>query len=166
MPKAIEFHLLLLRSMFTKEDIQQINTEFWQGLTDKLGRKKNPHGSKVNWTKYNTGVGHLYFRMEADEMGARLCIDLQFSDAGVREVYYEQFLEFKNLLEKKLTGLKWYPEFDHWNGKQIARIAAELKGVSLFNRSDWPDMQRFLISNFVELDKFWLEFGEVFLALK
>lgn len=152
--------------MFGKEEFQELKKEFWDKLGSKLNRKKNPYGTKVPWMNYRTRINGLYFRMEADEHGARLCIDLQFKDEGVREVFFEQFEEFKSMLDSKLENLQWQNEFEHTNGLTISRISAELHDHNLKNKDHWPEMHQFLVRNFVALDAFWVEFSEVFENLK
>lgn len=153
--------------MFSKEEKQQNKLEFWSRLKDQMAKMKNPHGSKVNWMHYNTGINHLYFRMEADEHAVRLCIDLQFPDPGIREVFWDQFQEFKDMLDGIFKNtLIWDKEYEHLNGKDISRIYLEKDGVNINNRSDWDKMHLFLKLSFARLDKFWDEFGEVFFQLK
>ena len=152
--------------MLTKEEKKNLRIEFWSILEAQLEKDKNPHGSKVKWLNYNTNVKHLYFRMECDENGARLCMDLQFPDKGIRSLYYEQFKEFENILSSKFKDLKWQEDYEHTNGKTISRISIEKEGCHLFNRADWDKMQLFLKINFKKLDVFWGEFGEVFINMK
>lgn len=153
--------------MFTKEEEKQIRLDFWGELNAQLERTRGVNGNKVNWTNFNTRIKHLYFRMEADQFGVRLCIDLQFPDEGIRSLFYEQFTEFENKLNHHFgDALVWIPQFDHSNGKEIARIAAEKDGLNLFKREDWPVMHSFLLENFKKLERFWSEFGEVFIQLK
>lgn len=153
--------------MFSKEEKKSNKLQFWSKLEDQMMRLKNPHGSKVNWMSYNTRINHLYFRMEADESAVRLCIDLQFPDAGVREVYWDQFEEFKDMLHDRFKGkLIWLKEFEHENGKTISRIFLEKNEVNINNLKDWDKMHLFLKLSFVKLDQFWDEFSDVFLQLK
>lgn len=153
--------------MFSKEEEKQLRIDFWGGLNGELEKQRGLHGNKVNWMNFNTKIKPVYFRMEADGRGARLCIDLQFNDDGIRELFYEQFTEFESILTKSFgEDLLWYPEFEHSNGKTVSRIAIEKSNVNLFKREDWPEMQRFLKSNFIKLEAFWAEFGEVFVNLK
>lgn len=152
--------------MLGKDEAKAYRIEFWSRLEEQMKKIKNPHGTKVNWMNYNTGVKNLYFRMEADENGCRLVIDLQFPDPGIRSLYYEQFTEFKNLLDDKLKGLVWKSDFEHSNGKTISRIYTERADCHLFNKDDWDKMHLFLKLNFKKLDEFWTEFGEVFHNMK
>lgn len=152
--------------MLSKEEAKATKLEFWTRLQGQMEKMRNPHGSKVDWMNYNTGIKHLYFRMEADESGCRLCVDLQFPDKGIRDLYYEQFTELQNVFNDKLKSAKWIPEHEHWNGKTISRIVMEKDGCHLFNKEDWDKMHLFLKLNFAKLDAFWCEFGEVLKNLK
>lgn len=152
--------------MYSKEEVKELKLSFWNHLEEQLKKQKNPFGTKVNWMNYGTGFKDLYFRMEADESGVRLCIDLQFKDEGVREVFYEQFEEFKNILEENFKDLIWHKDFIHANGKTISRICIEKTGVNIYNRKDWDKMHLFLKVNFKKLDEFWNDFKDVFVALK
>ena len=152
--------------MFTKEEAKENKIAFWTKLDNELSKKRNAHGSKINWLSYPTGIKNLYFRMEADEEAVRLVIDLQFPDAGIRELYFQQFQEFQKILEERFKTVIWEKDFEHWNGKQISRIYLEKGGVNINRREDWDKMHLFLKLNFVKLDAFWDEFGEVFKLLK
>ena len=153
--------------MYSKEEEKQLKIEFWGQLNELLELERGLHANKVVWMNFNTKIKQLFFRMEADEAGARLCIDLQFLDKGIRELYYEQFTEFKNILDEKFEGKTiWQPAYEHWNGKTISRISIDKEGVNMYNRNDWPVIHEFLRDNFVKLENFWAEFGDVFLNLK
>jgi len=153
--------------MFTKEEEKQIRFDFWSELNDQLDQVRGVNGNKVNWTNFNTHIRHLYFRMEADQQGTRLCIDLQFPDESIRSLFYEQFTEFEQKLSDHFGDLLiWTPRFDHTNGKEIARIAISLDGPNLFKREDWPAMHTFLVDNFKKLERFWSDFSEIFVQLK
>lgn len=153
--------------MFSKEEAKQLKLDFWSGLNEKLELEKGLHANKVNWMNFNTKIKHIYFRMEADETVARLCIDIQFLDKGIRDLYYEQFTEFEKILAESFdTKIHWQPIHEHWNGKEIARISVQKKEVNILNRDDWEAMHLFLVENFVKLEHFWAEFSDVFVALK
>jgi hypothetical protein len=162
----IRLDLSKTMTMFTKDEEKEIKLQFWHGLTQELNHVKGLHANKVNWTNFNTSIRHMYFRMEADENGARLCIDLQFPDQGIRELFYEQFTEFSNILNKRFEDrLIWLPTFQHWNGKTISRIYVGMEG-NFYDRSQWPEMFTFLTQNFTILEAFWSEFGDVFKNMK
>lgn len=153
--------------MYSKEEEKEIKLQFWGSLNSKFEETKGVHGNKVAWMSFNTKIKSLFFRMEADREGARLCIDIQFLDESMRELFYEQFTEFENILQERFSNnLVWLPRFEHTNGRTIARIYSERRGINMYNRDDWGEIHKFLLSEFVKLEAFWAEFGEVFWNLK
>ena len=153
--------------MFTKEEKKDLTKRFWMTLEEKLQELGKTDGRNIDWMNYPNKINHLYFRMEADIEVVRFCIDIQFEFKGVREIYFEQFEEFKDKLTAQMPNeLIWLKEYDHWNGKNISRLFVELKDVNIFDEKSWEKSQMFLINNFLAFDIFWQEFGEVFRNLK
>ena len=153
--------------MYSKEEKKELKVGFWTELNDKLAEAGKAKGRNLEWMNYPTNIKRLFFRMEADETTARLCIDLQFLSKGIREVYYLQFQEFENKLKEAFTSeVHYVSDYEHWNGKTISRIYCELNGVNINNTEDWKNIHDFLIENFLNLDAFWEEFNALFLALK
>lgn len=153
--------------MFTKEEKKQLKLDFWEGVNTQLSAKGKSLGRNIDWMNYPTNIKRLFFRMEVNHQSAKLCIDLQFIDEGVREVFFEQFEEFQNILNNTITTqVHFVKDFPHANGKTISRIYIENSGGNIFNPKTWPEMTDFLVTHFIELDEFWQEFGEVFYNLK
>jgi hypothetical protein len=153
--------------MYSKAEEKNLKLEFWNTLTQSLKEKGKAKGRNIDWLHYPVKIKDLYFRMEVDRDSARLCIDLQFINEGVREVFFEQFQEFElklsNVFKSNLTFIR---DYQHPNGKIISRIYTELPGFDYYNKQTWEKIQNFLIENFLSLDEFWVEFGEVFHNLK
>jgi hypothetical protein len=153
--------------MFSKEEKKEFKVAFWNELNDKLTEAGKAKGRNIEWLSYPTQIKRLFFRMEADETSARLCIDLQFVTKGIREIYYLQFQDVEDKLKNAFTAdVKFVADLDHWNGKTISRIYCELEDVNINNKEDWPKIHDFLMTNFLNLDAFWEEFNELFYALK
>ncbi len=153
--------------MFTNDEKKNLTKRFWNDLNEKLSISGKMKGRNIDWMNYPNKINHLYFRMEATTELVRFCIDLQFLDAGVREVYFEQFEEFKILLSENMPyDLKWLKSYNHPNKKTIARIYAELNEVNIFDEKTWPSAHQFLQDNFLAFDEFWQDFGEIFRNLK
>jgi len=153
--------------MFTKDEKKDLTKRFWQSLEEKLTTTGKMKGRNLDWMNYPNKINHLYFRMEANEELARFCIDIQFLDDGVREVFYEQFEEFKKRLTESMPyELFWLKNYEHSNGRVISRIYSELKDVDIYDEKQWKASQQFLHDAFITFDEFWEEFGEVFRSLK
>ena len=105
--------------------------------------------------------------MQADGRRASISIELTHPDAGVRELFFEQFLELKTLLHETL-GETWRWEADavDANGQPLSRIFAELTPVNLFSRDDWPALISFFKPRLMALDEFWSNAQYAFDALR
>jgi hypothetical protein len=141
--------------MFTKEESSRIRQEFWTTF----GRYMNPvlsaEGMKVNWVNYHTRLKDVYFRMDAGAKSAMIAITMEQRDPGIRELFFEQFMEFKTLLHNEL-GENWNWELHATvDGKEISRIYTENSGVSIFNKEHWPDLISFFKPRIIALDSFW-----------
>ena len=130
--------------MFGRKEAQQYRKEFWTAFGRFMTRNRNDFGMKMNWLNYKTGLRHVYLRSHADNKKARVSIELQHPDAGIRELFYEQFLEAQNLLHN-LTGNEWtwQPEWHNEHGQEISRIFIEKEPLNLYEKSDWTDFFEF-----------------------
>jgi hypothetical protein len=141
--------------MFTREEASRIRHEFWTTFGKYMSPVLSAEGMKINWVNYHTRVKDVYFRMDAGQRSSSVSISLEHADLDIQELYFEQFLQFKNMLHSAL-GEEW-----EWqlrvavDGKTISRIYKELPGVSVFNRDHWPDLISFFKPRIIALDSFW-----------
>lgn len=151
--------------MYTKEEKKEIKIEFWTAFGIYM-RKYNGKYGKVNWTNYKTKIKDLYFRLEFNETQASFSIELQHPDS-IRELFYEQFVELKVLLDEALqTKLIWEEIFINDYDKAISKIHLEFPDVNLYNKNDWTKVFVFFEQKMVNLHKFWMEYKEIFKNLE
>ena len=94
--------------------------------------------------------------MDAESKSAYIAITIEHPDPGIQELYFEQFLELKELLHNTLgEEWKWQLHAKLEDGKVISRIFKELPGVSIFNKGDWPAPISFFKPRIIALDSFW-----------
>lgn len=124
-------------------------------------------GLRINWINYKTGEQHISFRMDADNHQATVAIVLSHPDAGIRQLYFEQFAELKRLLHEALQEeWEWEPQAAGPGGKDISRIGCRLGKVNIFNREDWPALISFFKPRIMALDEFWSSAKYAFEALR
>ena len=124
-------------------------------------------GDTTNWINYKTGLKNVYFRMQADNRRASIAIELTHPDAGIRELFWEQFLELRTLLHETLGETwTWEPAAVDASGTALSRIYTELAPVNLFSRDSWPALISFFKPRMVALDAFWTDAQWSFEALK
>lgn len=121
----------------------------------------------INWINYKTGLKGVAFRLHADLRHARIGIELTQPDAGVRELFFEQFREVKTLLHAAVREeWHWEPTAVNEHGQPLSCIYQELQPVNLFNRDDWPALISFFKPRLIALDEFWSEAQYAFEALR
>jgi hypothetical protein len=142
--------------MYSREESSRIKHEFWTTF----GRYMNPilsaEGMKTNWVNYHTKVKDVYFRMDAGKKSAAISISMEHADPDLQELYFEQFLEMKDMLRATLQEeWEWQLHSPHADGKIVSRIYKEISNVSVFNKDHWPDLISFFKPRIIALDAFW-----------
>jgi hypothetical protein len=97
--------------MYSKAEATQLRQAFWTAFGQYMAPVPSAEGESTNWINYKTGIKHVYFRMQADNRRASIGIELTHPDAGIRELFFEQFLEVKTVLHEAL-GEQWTWEAD------------------------------------------------------
>ena len=105
--------------------------------------------------------------MEAGKKSASIAIEIAHPDAGIQELFFEQFLELKNVLYSALDeDWEWQLHTADENGKTVSRIFKRLDGVSIFKKNDWPALISFFKPRIIALDEFWSDAKYAFEARK
>jgi hypothetical protein len=142
--------------MYSKQEAAQLKQEFWTTFGKYMSPVQSAEGEKINWINYKTGEKDIFFRMQADNKGAMISIDITHKDKEIQQLYFEQFQEVKKFLDAA-TGEDWLWQLhtaDEY-GKVISRIANMLTGVSIFKKEDWPELISFYKQRMIALDEFW-----------
>jgi hypothetical protein len=94
--------------------------------------------------------------MKAERDFASIGIEIAHGDEEMQELYFDQFLQVKNLL-KQSTGEEWDWKLHATNemGQTISKIEKILPHVNVMERSDWPAIISFLKPRIIALDEFW-----------
>lgn len=153
--------------MFSKEEAASLRKQFWISFGKYMKPIAGAEGLPLNWINYKTGVKNIFFRMDAEKKHASIAIEIAHPDAGIRELFFEQFREFRLLLESTLAEQwEWQPSVTNAYDKQVARIACALPNVSVYNQQQWPNIIAFLKPRIIALDEFWTDVKPIFEDLK
>ena len=153
--------------MYSKSEATQLRQAFWTALGQYMAPVPSAEGDTTNWINYKTGLKHVYFRMQAGNRRASIGIELLHPDAGIRELFWEQFMELRPLLHETLgEPWTWEAAATDAHGLPLSRIYTELAPANLFNREDWPALISFFKPRLIALDAFWTDAQYTFEALK
>ncbi|MDT3401510.1 DUF4268 domain-containing protein [Mucilaginibacter terrae] len=153
--------------MYSKEQASQLRQTFWTTFGQYIAPQPSAEGLKINWVNYKTGIKYLNFRMQAENRSASIGIEISHPDAGIQELFFEQFKELRLVLADALNeDWEWVLHTNDEYGKTISRIYTQINGVSIFNRDDWPTLISFFKPRIIALDEFWDTAKYSFDALK
>jgi hypothetical protein len=94
--------------------------------------------------------------MNAARNSAGISISIEQRDPEIQELYFEQFMALKELLQATLAEeWQWQLHFRTNDGKVITRIYKEIPDVSVFNKDHWPELISFFKQRIIALDNFW-----------
>ena len=142
--------------MYSKAEASQLRQAFWTTFGQYMAPVLSDDGLETNWINYKTGVKGVQFKLHADNRHASIAIELTQPDAGVRELFFEQFLALRTLLHETLgEEWTWAPDAANEHGRPLSRIYKELAPANLFNRNDWPALISFFKPRLIALDAFW-----------
>jgi len=113
-------------------------------------------GFRVNWPNYKTGVRDIYFRMKAEQNFASIGIEICHSDIELQELYFDQFVQLKNLFYKSATeDWEWKLLVPNEFGQPISKVEIVLLSVNVMEEEFWPEIISFFKPRIIALDEFW-----------
>lgn len=143
-------------AMFTRAEASLIKQEFWTTFGKYMSPVPSSEGIKINWVNYHTKTKDVYFRMHTGPKHATISIAIEHADPDIREMYFEQFLELRDLLHASLQEeWSWQLHAVSDDGKVTTRIFKELPNTSVLNKNDWPALISFFKTRIIALDEFW-----------
>jgi hypothetical protein len=153
--------------MYSKREATQLRQEFWTAFGQYMAPVLSAEGEKINWTNYKTGEKNIYFRLHADNKTASVAIEIAHKDEALQALYFEQFRELKTLLQNTLQEeWIWLLHTTSDSGRLISRIYKTINPVSVFNKSDWPQLISFFKQRIIALDEFWNTAKHIFEAMR
>ena len=153
--------------MYSKQQASQLKQEFWTVFGQYMTPVLSAEGEKINWINYKTGEKDIYFKMQADNKTAFIAIEITHKDAGIQQLYFEQFAELKKIMENVLEEQwTWQLHITGEKGKLISRIFKQMESVSIFKKEEWPLLISFFKPRIIALDEFWSSAKYGFEALR
>ena len=142
--------------MYSRQEASQLKQEFWTAFGQYMTPVVSADGEHINWVNYKTGEKNIQFRMNADNSTAIISIELTHKDAGIQQIYFEQFFLLKNVLKDAMQEeWNWVLHTQDETGRTISKIFKELPRVSIYQKEKWPEIISFFKPRIIALDDFW-----------
>lgn len=152
--------------MLSKEERKERNEKFWSAFKEVMRKTMSSNGRRKNWATYPTEIRDVYLRLICDGKLTAMCLDIQFKDASVREIVWEQLGELKSVMDAsmKQKGV-WIENHLTKEGHTINRIQWELPEKNFYNDEDWAEIHTFFKTRLIEFDSFYQEFKDILILL-
>jgi hypothetical protein len=149
--------------MYSPAESSKIRQDFWTVFGQYMKPVPSAQGLRINWQNYKTGVKDVYFRMKTERDFVSIGIEITHRDEEMQQLYFEQFEEFRKLLDAELQE-SWDWELHQFDdlGKIVSRIQKVKKGLNVYDQNDWPEIITFLKPRVIALDAFWANIKPAF----
>lgn len=137
--------------MYSAQESAAVKEEFWTKLGQYLAPIPSAGGEKINWINYKTGVKAIRFKMDALQKDAFVSVDI-VAEASLRIKLFAMFKQFENEFPE---GYEWAEYCEDEQGRVLSRLFLEIEKVSVFRKTDWPELIQFFKAQVLAWDVFW-----------
>lgn len=140
--------------MYSKEELKELKKEFWEGFGVYCSHIPALKRRKSKFMLYNTKMKGVEMKFDATRYGAFVILEINLNDAKDRLNKYEQFEQYKTLMEKDFpNGLIWDFAFLREAGNEVCRIYIHKSGIDLHRRIQWMEFYKFMADEMLKLEK-------------
>ncbi len=141
--------------MLSKEEFKQYKITFWEEFKQHMSKHRSASGRKMNWLQYRTDIKNIFLRLETNKSTVRVCFDIQFKDADIRAIVWEQMGE---------EGI-W--EEHYWNEtiSDFSRIYWEKTDLNYLNPEKRSAIFDFFEDKLIRFDKFYDVYKDILINL-
>jgi len=152
--------------MYSKEEIKEIRTEFWNDFKKHMQQFRSSNGRRMNWLNYPSEVPNVYIRLHADNRGISFSFDIQGKDEGIRAILWEQMTELKVMLESEMGDEgEWIADAYSETAGDFCSIRWSKEGLRFFNPNNKEEIFAFFEERLLKFDIFYQEFKDILINL-
>ncbi len=137
--------------MFSKQEAQQLKTEFWTAFGKSFPRK---------WILYDTKIKDFSFKFFADNKKAEVSLDIEMRDEVFRNAYFEKIESLENMLPEYIGTFEKDEYLVLENGKTISRYWVVLHGVAIYNKNSWQQIFEFFVEKMDGFERLFFDFED------
>lgn len=137
--------------MFSKQEAQQLRTEFWIAFGKSFPRK---------WILYDTKVKDFSFKFNANPKNAEVSLDIEMKDEFLKNAYYNKIWSLEEMLKEEIGEFQKEEFYTLENGKIIARIWVTKENVSIYRKETWREIFEFFVEKMEGFERFYYEYED------
>jgi hypothetical protein len=152
--------------MLSKEELKIYKTTFWEDFKKHMSKHRSASGRKMNWLNYKTDLKDVYVRLETNKNNIQVCFDLQFKDADIRTIVWEQMGELKKVLTDEMGDSGIWEEH-HWNETipDFCRIYWRKEGLNYLKQNHRDEIFHFFEDRLIRFDRFYDNYKDILINL-
>ena len=136
--------------MFSKSASKRLRQDFWIAFGKSYPRK---------WILYDTKIKGLALKFHFDLKYAMVSIDVEHHDLETRIILWDKLLSLQSILKDDfIPEAQFIDSFILANRKEISRVYAEKKGVSIYNKNTWRETMEFLNETMLQFEDFFTDY--------
>lgn len=148
--------------LYSKEEIKQLNLNFWTGFNLYCSRMQYLRGKQKKWMLHRTGVNNVHLKFDPSSEGVKVILEIQHKNETTRLEMYEKIEKYRTLLEDGFKNeVIWDFAYVRELGQEVCRIYTELNGVNLYRQSDWEQMYHFMADNMFRLENNFIDIRDL-----
>ncbi len=129
-----------------------VREKFWTQFLSEINKVspicRNLTPGTEAWAGSSLGMGGVGLNLVISKKYARVEVYINRGEKKENKRIFDSLFNMKIEIEKKLgEKLDW----QRMEENVTSRIAAEQKGVNVFNEEDWPKMNKFMIEKFIKM---------------
>ena len=135
-----------------------VRKKYWQQILPLLNHTNlfaNIRPTKDHWLSAGAGIGGLSYTLIITKTHVRIELTISTSSKEMNKAYFKKLLKNKEVVEQAFGGPLVWEELPE---NKMSRIKFELPGVNLFNDTNWPRMNEFLIINLPKFETAMMPF--------
>lgn len=137
--------------MFSKQEAQQLRTEFWIAFGKSFPRK---------WILYDTKIKDFSFKFNANPKNAEVSLDIEMKDELFKNAYYNKIWSLEEMLKEEIGDFNKEEFYTLENGKIIARIWVSKENVSIYRKETWREIFEFFVEKMDGFERFYYEYED------
>lgn len=137
--------------MFSKQEAQQLRTEFWIAFGKSFPRK---------WILYDTKIKDFSFKFNANPKNAEVSLDIEMKDEFFKNAYYNKIWSLEEMLKEEIGDFNKEEFYTLENGKIIAKIWVSKENVSIYRKETWREIFEFFVEKMDGFERFYYEYED------
>jgi hypothetical protein len=148
--------------MYSKEDVKILRKEFWLSFSNYTKFYSKKIGEEIEWVFYKTGIKGVELKFDLDKKSVKVILEINNKNRHDRLQISNEIIKYKSIINEGFdNNMVWVEDYMLPEGKTVYRIYVELINKNYYDKSQWPDILRFMCENMYKLQTNFLSIRDI-----